>query len=156
MRPVDRQDWGDKAFRGIRSGDRERSLFDRFLESTDYSPSSRRAVAGDLRAFMTWFNERNGEAFVLERVTARDITDFRSYLREERGLAVATVNRALVLIRRLFGWLVEQGELLAVIHPGFEPLLVGRGRLQLPGVACVVVDDRCGSGRCGESLPAHP
>ena len=139
MRPVDRQDWGDKAFRGIRSGDRERSLFDRFLESTDYSPSSRRAVAGDLRAFMTWFNERNGEAFVLERVTARDITDFRSYLREERGLAVATVNRALVLIRRLFGWLVEQGELLAVIHPGFEPLLVGRGRLQLPGVACVVV-----------------
>jgi len=113
MRPEDRQNWGDKAFRGVRSGDRERILFDRFLESTDYSPSSRRAVAGDLRAFMTWFNERNGEAFVLERVTARDITDFRSYLREERGLAVATVNRALVLIRRLFGWLVEQGELAA-------------------------------------------
>ncbi len=113
MRPEDRQNWGDKAFRGVRSGDRERMLFDRFLESTDYSPSSRRAVAGDLRAFMTWFNERNGEAFVLERVTTRDITDFRSYMREERGLAVATVNRGLVLIRRLFGWLVEQGELVA-------------------------------------------
>jgi site-specific recombinase XerD len=113
MRPEDRQNWGDKAFRGVRSRDRERALFDRFIESTDYSLSSRRAVAGDLRSFMTWFNDRNGEAFFVERVTARDITDFRSYLREERGLAVATVNRALVLIRRLFGWLVEQGELAA-------------------------------------------
>ena len=111
MRTEDRRDWGDKAFLGIRSGDRERALFVRFLESTDYSPSSRRAVAGDLHSFMLWFNERNGEAFVLERVTTRDITDFRTYLREQKGLAVATVNRALVLIRNFFGWLVDHGEL---------------------------------------------
>jgi site-specific recombinase XerD len=113
MRPEDRQNWGDKAFDGVRSGDRERYLFVRFLESTDYSPRSRRAVAGDLRSFMLWFNERNGETFTLERVTTRDITDFRTYLREERGLAVSTVNRALVMVRKFFGWLVEQGELSA-------------------------------------------
>jgi site-specific recombinase XerD len=111
MGTEDHRDWGVKAFAGIRSGDRERTLFVRFVESTDYSPSSRRAVAGDLHSFMLWFNERNGEAFVLERVTTRDITDFRTYLREEKGLAVATVNRALVLNRKFFGWLVDQGEL---------------------------------------------
>jgi site-specific recombinase XerD len=111
MGTEDHRDWGVKAFAGIRSGDRERALFVRFLESTDYSPSSRRAVAGDLHSFMLWFNEQNGEAFVLERVTTRDITDFRTYLREQKGLAVATVNRALVLIRKFFGWLKEEGDL---------------------------------------------
>ena len=111
MKPQERQDWSDKAFAGVRSSDRERALFVQFLDSIDYSPSSRRAMAGDLRSFMLWFNQRNGEAFVLERVTTRDITDYRSYLREERGLAAATVNRALVLIRKFFGWCVEQGTL---------------------------------------------
>jgi site-specific recombinase XerD len=108
MKPEDRQNWGDKAFAGVKSGDRERVLFVQFLESTDYSPSSRRAMAGDLHSFMLWFNKRNGEAFVLDRVTTRDITDFRTFLREEKGLAVATVNRALVLIRKFLGWCVEQ------------------------------------------------
>lgn len=111
MKPEERQDWGDKAFAGVRSGDRERVLFVQFLGSTDYSTNSRRAVANDLNSFMLWFNKRNGEAFVLERVTTRDIADFRTYLREERGLAVATVNRALVMIRKFFSWCVEQGAL---------------------------------------------
>lgn len=111
MKPDERQYWGDKAFVGVRAGEREPDLFLRFLSSTDYSPSSRRAMAGDLHSFMLWFNERNGEAFILNRVTTRDVADFRSHLREEKGLAVATVNRALVLIRKYFGWLVDQGEL---------------------------------------------
>jgi integrase/recombinase XerC len=49
----------------------------------------------------------------MERVTTRDIADFRTYLREERGLAVSTVNRALVMVRKFFTWLVEQEELSA-------------------------------------------
>lgn len=113
MKPEERQNWGDKAFAGVRSGDQERDLFHRVLDSTDYSSSSRRAVAGDLNSFMIWFNKRNGEAFVLDRVTTRDITDFRAHLREEKGLAVASVNRALVLIRKFFNWCVEQGVLTA-------------------------------------------
>ena len=111
MKPEERQDWGDKAFAGVRSGDRERCLFIEFLSSTDYSTSSRRAMTGDLHSFMIWFNQGNGEVFVLGRVTTRDIADFRTFLREERGLAVATVNRALVLIRNFFRWCVEQGTL---------------------------------------------
>lgn len=101
----------DKVFDGIRSGEREPDLFLRFLESHDFRLNTVRAIASDLRQFMLWFNERNGEAFVLERVTARDITDYKNFMRSGKGLAVATVNRALALIRKFFDWLVESEEL---------------------------------------------
>ena len=111
--PEDRRFWSDKAFKAVRSGEREPVLFLTFLESHDFRPNTLKAIANDLRRFMLWFNQRNGEAFVLERVTVRDVTDFRNYMRNEKGLAVATVNRAVTLIRRFFGWLVERGELKA-------------------------------------------
>ena len=44
------------------------------------------------------------------RVTTRDVADFKSHLRRDLGQAVATVNRALVTLRRFFGWLVDQGQ----------------------------------------------
>ena len=55
----------------------------------------------------------NKEPFKLGRVTTRDVTDFRDYLRREKGQAVATVNRTLVTIRRFFGWLADQGHITA-------------------------------------------
>jgi integrase/recombinase XerC len=111
MEPEDRQKWSDKAFRGVVSGQLEKSLFVQFLNSNDFRPNSLRAITSDLRQFMLWFNERNGESFVLGRVTTRDVTDFKDYLRNSKGLAVATVNRALVLIRKFFAWAQEQGHL---------------------------------------------
>lgn len=38
-------------------------------------------------------------------------TDFKSCLRRERNQAVSSVNRALVTLRRFFGWLAENGHL---------------------------------------------
>ena len=111
--PEDRLFWSVKSFRGVRSGEREQTLFLQFLESHDFRPNTLRAISADLRRFMLWFNQRNGEEFLLERVTVRDVTDFKNHMRNEKGLAVASVNRALILIRRFFGWLVEQGELKA-------------------------------------------
>lgn len=111
MSVEERQNWSDKAFQGIRSGDRERTLFLRFLDSHDLRPNTLRAFTSDLRRFMVWFNARNGEQFVLERVTTRDITDFKNYMRNEKGLAISSVNRALVMVRKFLGWLVTTGEL---------------------------------------------
>ena len=54
------------------------------------------------------FTESNREPFNLTRVTTRDVTDFRSYLHREKKQAVASVNRALVLIRKFFDWAVQQ------------------------------------------------
>jgi integrase/recombinase XerC len=39
------------------------------------------------------------------------VTDFRSYLSREKRQAVSSVNRALVVIRKFFGWLVTEGKL---------------------------------------------
>jgi site-specific recombinase XerD len=111
--PEERLFWADKGFEGVRSGERERTLFIQFLEAHDFRPNTLRAISKDLRQFMFWFNEKNGEQFVLDRVTTRDVTDFRNHLRNTKGLAVSTVNRAVVLLRRFFGWIVERGELKA-------------------------------------------
>ena len=45
----------------------------------------------------------------MQRVTLRDVTDFRNHLHRDRRQAVASVNRALVSLRRCFDWLVRNG-----------------------------------------------
>ena len=103
--------WRDKAFHRIQCGEREPALFLEFLESHDFRPNTLRAFSNDLHGFMLWFTERNAERFVIDRVSTRDVTDFKTYQRSTKGLAVATVNRSLVTIRKFFGWLVERGVL---------------------------------------------
>ena len=80
-----------------------------YLDGHDFAANSRRAVVQDLRKFAGWFSGANAEPFRIARVTTRDITDFRDCLRRDRNQAVTTINRALVTIRRFFGWLVESG-----------------------------------------------
>jgi integrase/recombinase XerC len=109
LRPEDRQNSGDKVFEGISVGKKEPALFAAFLDGYDLAPNSRRAFTQDVRKFAAWFTSANRERFVVGRVTTRDVTDFKDHLRREQGQAVATVNRALVTVRRFFAWLTEQG-----------------------------------------------
>lgn len=92
-------------------GDGEAALIDRFLTDNDFSPNTRRAFAQDLGKFSTWFAQANREPFRISRVTTRDVSDFRDHLRRDKQQATATVNRALVTVRRFFNWLVEEGHL---------------------------------------------
>ena len=105
--------WADKAFDGIPVGDQEPSLFTAFLAAHDFSGHTRRAMTSDLRKFARWFSTANKEPFRIERVTLRDVADFRDHLRRDQGQAVASVNRALVSLRRYFGWLASQGHVAA-------------------------------------------
>jgi integrase/recombinase XerC len=89
----------------------EADRFQQFLDAHDFTPNSRRAFTLDLRKFAAWFSTANKERFAVERVTTRDITDFKDWLRKEQGQAVSTVNRALVTLRRYLGWLAQQGVL---------------------------------------------
>ena len=109
--PQARQNRGDKVFDGLPVGPEEPGLVMAFIENNDFSDQTRRAFASDIRKFAKWFAEVNRENFVVARVTTRDVCDFRDQLRRERGQAVASVNRALVTVRRFFGWLVEHGHL---------------------------------------------
>lgn len=104
---------GDKVFDAIPVGAEEPGLFATFLDAHDFSGNSRRAFSQDVRKFARWFSEANKEPFRVGRVTTRDIADFRDHLRREQGQAVATVNRALVTVRRFLSWLAEQGHISA-------------------------------------------
>ncbi|MDY3554226.1 tyrosine-type recombinase/integrase [Gemmata sp. JC717] len=101
----------EKVFESIRVGPDEAGLFVAFLAAYDFAFGTRKGFTLDLRKFAKWFTEANLEPFVIGRVTTRDVTDFKEYLRREKGQAVATVNRCLVTIRRFFGWLVEHDRL---------------------------------------------
>ena len=110
-RPEERKNSGDNVFGGIPAEDGEASLFAQFLDGQDLSLNTRRAFKQDMRKFARWFSTANHEPFTTKRVTVRDITDFKSYLRREKGQAVSTVKRCLVTLRRFFGWLVAQGHI---------------------------------------------
>jgi site-specific recombinase XerD len=104
---------GDKVFDGIPVGPDEASLFDQYLAAHDLASNSRKAVAQDVRKLARWFASANREPFRISRVTTRDVTDFRDFLRREKKQAVATVNRCLVTIRRFFGWFADKGHIRA-------------------------------------------
>ena len=68
-----------------------------YLAGHDFSDHTRRAIRNDLRKFVRWFTQANGELFTIKRVTLRDVTDFRNWLHRDQRQAVASVNRALVI-----------------------------------------------------------
>ena len=103
----------ENVFDGVAVGEDEGHLLVAYLNSHDYAPGSRRGYVLDLRKFARWFTTTNGERFSIGRVTTRDITDFRSHLRRDRGQAVPTINRNLTTIRKFFAWLVEHGHIAA-------------------------------------------
>jgi len=98
---------GDNVFRGIPVGENEAALVMEFLIQNDFAPNTKKAFRTDLLKFARWFSTVNSEPFQIDRVTIRDVIDFRNHLRREKGQAVATVNRALVAVRRFFDWLVD-------------------------------------------------
>ena len=100
---------GDNVFGPISVGPGETALVEGYLGDHDFAANSRRAVVQDLRKFAAWFSQANAEPFRVGRVTTRDVTDFKDGLRRQKGQAVATINRALVTLRRFFGWLVDHG-----------------------------------------------
>ena len=113
FRPEDRQNWGDNVFEGLSVGPEENRLVSTYLAAHDLAPNTRRAIRNDLRKFAGWFSHANREPFAVKRITVRDVTDFKDHLRRDQGQAVATVNRALVTIRRYLAWLGENGHLKA-------------------------------------------
>lgn len=83
-------------------------LFDQFLSVNDFSNLTIKALCHDFKKWVVWFEQINEEQYNSKRVTIRDVTDFRKHLREERGQAVATVNRCRCTLHRYFQFLVER------------------------------------------------
>ncbi len=95
-------------FQGISTRPNQEDIFSEFLGEQDISPHSVQALILDIRKFAKWFSTANSEPWDVERVTVRDITDFREYLRQEKRQAVSTINRNLASIRKYFKWLFQK------------------------------------------------
>jgi len=107
------KNWEENVFEGIPADPEEAALVVGFLKAHDFVPGTRRGIVLDLRKLAKWFTASNKEPFSVKRVTTRDVTDFKDYLRREKNQAVATINRTLVMVRRFFAWLVDQGHIVA-------------------------------------------
>lgn len=132
FRSEDRQNSNDNVFHGLLVGENEANHLATYLSENDFSIHTRKAVVCDLRKFVQWFAEANRELFTVKRVTLRDVIDFRNHLQREKKQAVATVNRALVLIRRFFDWLVQRSDL--SVNPAKQVKEIRRQRLAPKGM----------------------
>ncbi len=93
---------GDNVFHSIPVGKDEPSLLGRFLDEHNFALNTRKAMIRDVRKFARWFSTANHEPFTLARVTVRDITDFRAYIRTNLLQQVSSCNRCLVTLRIFF------------------------------------------------------
>jgi len=96
-------------FEGLSFRPNQDVIFTEFLRQHDISRHTVSAIVFDIRKFAKWFSNANHEAWDVVRVTSRDVSDFREYLRKEKNQAVSTINRNLASIRKYFKWLLGKG-----------------------------------------------
>jgi len=120
--PEVRQNCGDNVFDGILVDTELTGIANEYFLACDFSANTYRAVRNDLRKFATWFLESNKEPLNIKRITTRDVADFRDFARSNQNQAVATVNRALVSIRKFLGWMHEKGYSQSNVAKGVKEL----------------------------------
>jgi integrase/recombinase XerC len=98
-------------FSGISVRQDQGKLFSEFLSQQDISEHTVLAVTLDIRKFAKWFSTANREPWDVERVTVRDVTDFRDYLKREKKQAASTINRNLSTVKKYFKWLFGKGHI---------------------------------------------
>jgi len=98
------------------AGEAALELYARYLrDHEDLAPATLRNYLGDLRQFAFWCEATSAEGteastpFDPAGVATPTITAYRSYLQDVAGLRPATVNRALVSLKRYFAWVAEAG-----------------------------------------------
>ena len=103
--PEDSKYYEHNDFSGIPVRPNQNKLFTDFLNEQDLSVHTVEAIIFDIRKFAHWFTAANKEPWDVERVTIRDISDFRDYLHRVKKYSVSTVNRNLASLRKYFKWL---------------------------------------------------
>ncbi|NQU66071.1 MAG: site-specific integrase, partial [SAR324 cluster bacterium] len=111
LRSQGSKNYEHNVFAGIPTRQNQEELFTKFLSQQDISDHTVSALILDIRKVAKWFSAANQEPWDAERVTVRDITDFREYLRQEKQQAASTINRNLASIRKYFKWLFQKGHI---------------------------------------------
>jgi site-specific recombinase XerD len=100
------QNSDDNVF-GNHLAENAQGLINRFLNENDFSKNTVRAFSNDISKFVHWFTSANNEMLDVQRITTRDIADFKDYLK--KTMATSSVNRHIVSVRRFLGWLNDHG-----------------------------------------------
>lgn len=79
------------------------------LANQDISLNTKKAISSDLNHFLKWYQETNGESFSFSRLTTRDISNYKTYCKEQLHLSANTINRRLVTIRNICKMAVNAG-----------------------------------------------
>jgi site-specific recombinase XerD len=87
----------------IATTDLRQARVDEFLASRSLQPKSRKAYQGDLRTFMDWCD------LAWVDVSRRKVTQFKTFLLRERGLALSSVNRVLRTLKSFYRWMLLSG-----------------------------------------------
>jgi integrase/recombinase XerC len=107
----DGKNYEHNVFNGISTRPKQEEVFRIFTDMLDVSSHTTEALVLDVRKFAKWFVSANQEAFDVSRVTIRDITDFREFLRLEKKQAVSTINRNLSSLKKYFKWLLNNNHI---------------------------------------------
>jgi len=107
----DNKNYEHNVFKAILIRPNQEELVCEFIKMLDVSKHTIDALILDIRKFAKWFTSANAEPWDIERVTSRDVIDFRDYLKTEKKQAVSTINRNLASIRKYFKWLSGKGHI---------------------------------------------
>jgi len=83
----------------------------------DLRPVTLRNYLSDLRQFAAWYEETASAgqetlvAFGPAEITTPTVTRYRDYLQHTCGLKPASINRALITLKRYCAWAVQEGQL---------------------------------------------
>ena len=95
-------------------------------QDADLSRASVRNYLGDVTLFVGWYEQvwsagaARPDSFVPGSITTPTLTRYRDYLKEERGLRPATINRYLISLKRYCGWALSQAKIQRGVIPEYR------------------------------------
>jgi integrase/recombinase XerC len=111
------------------AGQEALALYEHWLrEREDLTPASIRNNLSDLRHFIAWYETEQEahvhDCFTPQGITTPALTRYRTYLQTIGRQRPASVNRALISLKRYFGWALQQ--YLILYDPSVAVKLVGQ------------------------------
>ncbi len=79
------------------------------LDTKQRAARTRTATMGDLRQFVSWWEEHTRRAFDPALLRTADVLTWMTYCQEEKNAAPASINRALASLRGFCAYCVQQG-----------------------------------------------
>ena len=78
--------------------------FQKHMDDQDLSPLTVKGYLSDLNHFARWFEQTNGEALTVQRITPTDVKEYKHFLLSVERRKAGTVNRRLAALAALCKW----------------------------------------------------